>query len=91
MYLDALDQFVKHQLKTHWYVRYSDDMVLISQDRQQLQVWRTKIAGFFLQAQLQLELNNRQRLQPVSDGVDFLGYVIRPDYLLVRRRVVGSL
>ncbi len=90
VYLDALDQFVKHQLKAHYYVRYSDDMVLVSQDRQQLQVWRAKIAKF-LQAQLQLELNNRQRLQPISDGVDFLGYVIRPDYLLVRRRVVGSL
>ncbi len=28
---------------------------------------------------------------PVADGIDFLGYIVRPDYLLVRRRVVGAL
>lgn len=33
----------------------------------------------------------RQRLRPVSDGVDFLGYIVRPFHLLVRRRVVGHL
>ena len=25
------------------------------------------------------------------DGIDFLGYIIRPHYLLVRRRVIGNL
>ena len=33
----------------------------------------------------------RERLRPVSDGVDFLGYIVRPFHLLVRRRVVGHL
>lgn len=40
---------------------------------------------------LQLSLNDRRKLRPVSDGIDFLGYILRPDYLLVRRRVVGAL
>ncbi len=30
-------------------------------------------------------------MQSVSDGVDFLGYIVRSDYLLVRRRVVNHL
>lgn len=39
-----------------------------------------------------LELNpSRERLRTVGDGVDFLGYIVRRDYLLVRRRVVGHL
>jgi hypothetical protein len=35
--------------------------------------------------------SSRQRLRPVSDGVDFVGYIVRPFHLLVRRRVVGHL
>ena len=37
------------------------------------------------------ELNPRERLRPVSDGIDFLGYIVRRDYRLVRRRVVNAL
>ncbi len=36
---------------------------------------------------LERRLQNRT-YRPISDGVDFLGYVIRPDYILVRKRVV---
>jgi hypothetical protein len=40
---------------------------------------------------LRLQLNQRRRLRPVADGIDFLGYIVRPDYRLARRRVVGAL
>lgn len=89
VYLDALDQFVKHQLKARHYVRYCDDFVLLHEDRSILEGWQTLIEAY-LSSELHLSLNNRQRLRPVSDGIDFLGYIVRPDYLLVRRRVVGA-
>jgi len=28
---------------------------------------------------------------PISNGIDFLGYIIRPTYVLVRRRVINNL
>ena len=90
VYLNRLDQFVKHELKCRHYLRYCDDFVLLSHDRGQLASWRDRIE-FFLQNELKLKLNARQRLAPVSNGVDFLGYIVRRDYLLVRRRVVGHL
>ncbi len=90
VYLDALDQFVKHGLKAKYYLRYCDDMVLLSADKDELEEWEKQI-GEFLTDHLRLELNDRRKLRPVSDGIDFLGYVVRPDYLLVRRRVVGAL
>lgn len=41
---------------------------------------------------LHLQLHpRRQKLQPISNGVDFLGYIIRPTYILVRRRVINNL
>lgn len=90
VYLDALDQFIKHQLKAHCYLRYCDDLVLVSADRAQLVAWEGRIAAFLAEV-LHLRLNARRRLQPVANGIDFLGYIVRPDYLLVRRRVVGAL
>lgn len=44
----------------------------------------------FLSDELHLTLNDRVRLRPVSDGINFLGYIVRPKYRLVRRRVVGA-
>ena len=90
VYLNRLDQFVKHDLKCRYYLRYCDDFVLLSHDREQLVAWRERIKTC-LRDELKLELNDRQRLAPVSNGIDFLGYIDRRDYLLVRRRVVGHL
>ncbi|MDI6757803.1 MAG: reverse transcriptase domain-containing protein, partial [Endomicrobiia bacterium] len=90
VYLNELDQFVKHNLKAKHYLRYADDFVLLSRNAEQLSQWRGEIEKF-LQERLDITLNSaRERLLPVSDGIDFLGYITRPDYLLVRRRVVGN-
>lgn len=91
VYLNGLDQFVKHELKCRYYLRYCDDFVLLSRDREELLRWREQIETY-LRETLKLELNEkRQRLQPVSNGIDFLGYIVQRDYLLVRRRVVNNL
>ena len=91
VYLDGLDQFVKHELKCRYYARYVDDLVLMGPDRNQLAQWHARIAEW-LARERSLELNeNRTRKRPVSNGIDFLGYVIRPDYVLCRRRVVNNL
>ncbi|NLY15371.1 MAG: RNA-directed DNA polymerase [Gammaproteobacteria bacterium] len=90
VYLNELDQFVKHQLGARHYVRYVDDFVLLHECPQQLVQWRTQIATF-LHNRLQLSLRDAGILAPVSQGIDFLGYVLRPHYMLVRRRVVANL
>lgn len=59
VYLDALDQFVKHRLKVRFYVRYCDDLVPLSRDRRELDGWEHAIEAF-LEEQLQLELNERR-------------------------------
>jgi hypothetical protein len=41
--------------------------------------WRRRIERY-LTGERSLELNPRERLRPVSDGVDFLGYIVRRDY-----------
>ena len=91
VYLNCLDQFVKHQLKCRYYLRYCDDFVLLDSNPQQLAVWREQIRQFLAESLLLALNDSRDKLRPVSNGVDFLGYIVRADYRLVRRRVVNNL
>lgn len=88
VYMDALDQFVKHELRAPRYLRYVDDFVLVHRDREQLQAWQGVIVEF-LRRRLRLKLKADIKLKPLSAGCDFLGYVIYPTHRVVRRRVVG--
>lgn len=91
VYLNELDQFMKHHLRARHYLRYSDDFVLAHEDPAQLLAWREEIQTF-LAERLRLSLTDPlAKPQPITNGVDFLGYIVRPDYLLVRRRVVSRL
>lgn len=89
VYMDALDQFVKHELKAKRYLRYVDDFVLVHHDRAQLAAWQGDIEAFLARA-LHLRLKPDIRLRPLGDGIDFLGYIVRPTHTLVRRRVVTN-
>lgn len=88
VYMDRLDQFVKHTLKAPRYVRYVDDFVLVHERREQLEEWHARIVEF-LRSELRLELKAGAKLLPLDRGIDFLGYVVYPKHAVVRRRVVG--
>ena len=91
VYLNELDQFAKHKLKIRHYFRYVDDLVILSQDMEQLKFWRDEIDEF-LGGKLELRLHpKKQIMQTVEKGIDFLGFVIKPDYTLARLRVVKNL
>jgi len=91
VYLNELDQFVKHELRCPHYVRYVDDFVLLSNCAAQLETWRAAVVNF-LGERLSLQLRAPlPKPTLISSGVDFLGYVVRPRYRLIRRRVVGQM
>ncbi len=90
VYLDALDQFAKHELKVRRYLRYVDDFVLFHHDRAQLVEWQHRIEKFLAET-LDLRLKDEVKLRRLSDGLDFLGYVIYPTHVRARRRVVSHL
>ena len=88
VYLDKLDQFIKHTLKAKRYLRYVDDFVLVHHNREQLAQWQTQIEAF-LQRELHLKLKDDIRLKPLQDGIDFLGYVLYQTHTKVRKRVLS--
>ncbi len=91
LYLNGLDQFVKRGLRCKYYVRYVDDLVLLDRNKERLKYLRDKI-NLFLKESLDLELNlNKTKLQSIDKGINFLGYFIKPNYILVRQKVVSRL
>jgi len=91
VYLNSLDQFVKRKLKIKYYFRYVDDLVLLSCDLNELKRWRNEI-NQFLKEKLALGLHpDKDKYGSVYQGIDFIGYVTRPSYVLSRKRVVKNL
>ena len=88
VYLNALDKFVKHALKCPHYVRYVDDFVLLAKDRDQLRQWQLQIERF-LGDVLRLKLKEGSRLEPMCQGIDFLGYRVFVHHRRVRPRVLA--
>ena len=91
LYLNELDQFVKRELRCKYYIRYVDDFILLDSDREKLKYLRDEIS-LFLKKNLDLELSlNKTKLQPIGKGISFLGYFVKPDYVLVRQKVIKRL
>jgi len=90
IYLNELDQYVKHGLKTRYYIRYVDDCILLDRSKESLLNQKNAIESF-LATELSLTLKPEMILKRVNEGADFLGYIVRPKYVLVRNRVVGNL
>lgn len=89
VYMNRFDHFVKRELKVKGYLRYVDDFVLFAESREKLEADKRRIE-VYLKEHLALKLREDFKLKRTSQGLDFLGYIIRPDYLLVRNRVVKN-
>ncbi len=78
MFLDALDHFVKENLRCKYYIRYVDDFVILDNCSKQLAVYRERIDNF-LQS-IRLWLHPRKRvISRTCDGICFLGLRVWPD------------
>lgn len=85
IYLNELDQFVKHALKIKYYIRYADDFVIVSSNRQQLDNYVILIRQFL--NRLKLDLHPKKNIiRKLEWGIDFLGYIVLPYYRLPRTK-----
>ena len=85
IYLNELDQFVKHGLRAQYYGRYVDDLVLLHDDTVVLNSWYGQIEEF-LQDRLALRLHpGKKHLNRAYTGIDFTGFIIKPGRTYLRR------
>lgn len=94
IYLDALDQFCKRVLGITYYIRYMDDVIILSDCKMQLRDWKDRIE-MFLETELELQLNSKTCIRPISQGIEFVGYRIWANRVVLRKsttlRIVRSL
>jgi len=84
IYLNELDQFVKHTLRIKYYIRYCDDFVILSVNKQYLENLIIKIAQF-LENSLKLSLHpDKILIRKYHQGIDFLGYVSFANHSILR-------
>ena len=84
IYMNEFDQFVKHKLKAKYYIRYADDFVFLSEDRQELETLLPLVSRF-LKEKLKLSLHpDKVFIQTIASGVDFLGWVHFPTHRVLR-------
>lgn len=85
IYLNELDQYVKHVLKQKYYYRYLDDSVIFTKTKQEAKEILEKIRTF-LKEKLKLELNQKTQIFKSKQGVNFCGYHINEYRLKIRAR-----
>lgn len=85
VYLNELDQFIKHELKAKKYARYMDDGVILSDSKTQLAEYLKGIS-LFLSEKLHLNLNSKTCIAPCDRGVEFVGYKIWATHRILKRQ-----
>ncbi len=86
IYLNELDQFIKRNLRVKYYIRYNDDFVILDEERETLECYLPVIKDF-LEMRLKLTLHPKKvGIHKYAQGIEFLGYVCLPHYILPKTR-----
>jgi hypothetical protein len=86
IYMNELDQFVKHELREKYYIRYCDDFVILANSREHLEEL-IPVLSQFLDEKLKLRLHERKIIiRKLRQGIDFLGYVVLPHHIMLRTK-----
>ncbi len=85
IYLNEVDQYIKHKLKIKYYFRYMDDSVIFVKTKDEAIQTLDKIRDF-LKVNLELELNDKTQIFKSKQGINFCGYKINEYRLKLRDR-----
>ena len=83
-YLNPMDQFAKRRLGIQYYLRFADDTIILSNNKQQLHEWKETLGGF-LNEELQLDLNEKVCIRPITLGIDFCGFKVWSNHIKMRK------
>lgn len=91
VYLNELDQFAKHNLKTVYYARYVDDIVVIGNNAKWLN-WVYNSMAIFAEQTLKVKFHpNKKEINRVERGINFVGYIIKPWARYIRRSTINNM
>jgi RNA-directed DNA polymerase len=91
VYLNELDQFVKHNLNIKFYIRYVDDFVILHPSKLQLIEWKQKVNRFLNEA-LRVELHSeKSKIVSLSRGIDLVGFRNFYHFKILRKRNIKNM
>jgi len=86
-YLTYFDHWIKEELKVKYYFKYCDDILLLSDNKEQLWEWFYKIQDY-LRTELKLEIKGNYQVFPVSArSIDWVGYKHYHTHTLIRKSI----
>lgn len=80
-----LDHVLKDGYGVRHFYRYCDDGVVLAGTKREL--WEIRAIVHQQMEGIGLKVKASERIFPVTEGIDFLGYVIRPEYVRLRKRI----
>lgn len=80
-----LDHYLKDRYGVRHFYRYCDDGVVLGNAKSEL--WKIRDVVHEQLEQIDLKVKANERVFPVDEGIDFLGYVIYPDHVRLRKRI----
>lgn len=87
IYLNEFDHMVKEKLQAKYYVRYMDDFVIFSTDKEYLKHCK-QVMQEELETKYHLKLNPKTKISPMKNGLDFLGFrfILKDKKLILKIR-----
>ena len=86
IYLNELDLYMKHRIKAEKYIRYADDFILFSKNKNDL-LNIISVVDNFLKVKLHCDLHDKKLfVRSLYSGVDFLGWIHFPRYRVLRAK-----
>lgn len=91
LYLSPFDHWIKEEKSVKYYFRYMDDIVILHESKEYLGELKSEIDSY-LKEYLDLDIKDNWQVFPTAvRGIDFLGYRVFPDYILLRKSTVKNI
>ncbi len=90
IYMNDFDHYVKEKLKCRYYGRYVDDFFILHRDKEYLKSLIPKLRDYLRQQSGLVLHPNKIYLQPIRNGVSYLGAIVKPYRTYIGKRVKGN-
>ncbi len=84
VYNNEIDQYAKRTLGIRYYIRYQDDIVVLSNDKKQIREWH-RLLEKFANEEMKMELNDKTCIRPIAQGIEFCGFRLWGTHVKIRK------
>lgn len=87
VYGHLIDEYIRHELKQKYYLRYMDDIVIFGNNISELKVIKSKLESYSKKLGLKF---SKWHISNTNKGVNFVGYRIFDNYKLIRKSSIKN-